>query len=243
MEKDLAGLNVTPDEVTFMYQHLTEGPVEGQIEEYLRNNPDVEPFLNGYPSHIRFYFEDSKYQELVFPREPNIFIFPRLKYRGMFTAAHQKHFDEQINLLEAIISKPEIENVHSVPVLPIQANQQMFSAKRKNVAFQRYGMGVSFVTQFGNVGDEVKGDELVYVYQGRTNDKRYYVSVYYPVTTNSIPEKLKKPSVEQLTDSKLLLDYQSNLEKGINQIPNDAFNPPLNQVDTMVNSIEIHEDL
>jgi len=73
-----------------------------------------------------------------------------------------------------------------IPFMPWADMGQAFIAKRKIVRF-RNGRGVLFLTQYGQEKLPINNANLVYSFQGLTDDNAWYVSAVFPVGAAGLP--------------------------------------------------------
>jgi hypothetical protein len=89
----------------------------------------------------------------------------------------------------------------------------------------------------------VTNEGLFYTYQGFTNDGKWYVSLFYPIATNLLPGTfMDTPAAKDL--AAFAKDYDRYLTKTVRMLSSLgplAFNPRLDALDRMVQSIVIRE--
>ena len=87
----------------------------------------------------------------------------------------------------------QIAAEQSAPFLPLDNTQQLIHARVRELSFQN-GQGITFLTQSGQSYTPIRNQELIYTYQGLTQDGKYYVAAVLPVTLLSLPTQEKPPA-------------------------------------------------
>lgn len=134
----------------------------------------------------------------------------------------QEKFNSKILLIKKFINS---DASNSLDVLPSQNADQKLIVKKQKIAFNG-GYGVRFISFYTQEDSKVNGDELLYVFQGLSNDENYLISAVIAIkantfqTTNSIEEskiQLNKisdndfaPSVESLDHIFTSFDFKIN---------------------------------
>lgn len=102
--------------------------------------------------------------------------------------------------------------------------------------------GYRFVGRWAQDANPVTADtRLWYTYQGFTNDGRYLVSFWYPVTTAELPQQAEMPAAEM---EKFNRDPQAYIEaqaEMLNALAPADWLPDLTQLDELVGSLRIEE--
>jgi hypothetical protein len=174
--------------------------------------------LNGYPV-----------AEHAF--QPQIFVYPVEDFKSANPAAAQ-----MINSLQALLASPQ--EIQDMPFLPLFNAKQMMHTHLQYLDFQN-GKGLRYLTQFSQGIVPANNRELIYTYQGLTDDGKYYVAAVLPVTHPSLPadEKLTEAELEKLASD--YPQYLADLAGNLNQQPANSFSPDLTQLDAMMSSVEV----
>lgn len=102
------------------------------------------------------------------------------------------------------------------------------------------GMGVRFVTQYGQAAWPINNTDLFYAFQGLTNDGAYLINAVLPVTHSSLPpdgESHIGDDYEGFIDG--YEDYLVAMKPSLDSQPPDSFNPGLQALDAMMGSFQI----
>jgi hypothetical protein len=100
--------------------------------------------------------------------------------------------------------------------------------------------GYRFVGRWMQDPNPVINQNLRYVYQGYTNDGKYLVSFWYPVSTSALPDEVSELSAEQqeqfANDS---LAYIAGEAERLNNLSPADWEPDLDQLSALVASLQI----
>jgi hypothetical protein len=126
-----------------------------------------------------------------------------------------------------------------LPFIPLYNATQMFRSQAEWLEFGN-GRGARFITMYGQSVNTVSNQELVYTFQGMTNDRRYYVSAILPVTATILSDSPPEMTLEEW--EALSARYQAYLDEtaiALNALEADAFSPSLAELDRLVQSLTI----
>lgn len=131
-----------------------------------------------------------------------------------------------------------------IPELPLNeffhtCDHQQFVANAKQLNFQN-GAGSRFVTVYG-IQDmaPVGNNSLTYLFQGLTNDNKYYLKVIVRVSHDQLPQVGEIPSeVYAATDYSIVDQYFQTFEDTLNQNEADYL-PALDWVDSFIQSLRV----
>ena len=124
-------------------------------------------------------------------------------------------------------------------VLPIFPQTNAVCAIAAGMRYQNFqwGSGMRFVSAFAQGPAPVAPEELVYLYQGISDDGRYYVAARFPVTLDSASAaKLGQPPSPD-SDLDTSTKWNRGFAEQLRQLPDGAYVPSLNSLDAMVGSI------
>jgi len=145
--------------------------------------------------------------------------------------------DELNKLIEILDNKPKNSDLHPIPwnhgAIFLNAKVSYFDFKN--------GRGIRFLGIGGQDIDTVNNTTLFYRFYGITNDDKYLISAYLPVTHNGLPDEQSDETINwlwgepdnwstYLSDSKEWLDSQDDL----------SYFPSLEKLDEMMASFEIN---
>jgi hypothetical protein len=191
-----------------------------------------------WPEHIRFTFaylrasEDlqaSRFAASFGP--PRIMIYSAEEYAQMSEFA-QAEIEELRSLLETRPAVVEGE----MPALPLINAAQVFHAQEEYVDFQN-GRGIRFISQYSQDVSPVFNRSLFYTFQGLTNDGAYYVSAFFPLSAEGLPDE---PTVEDYAAfGAQYQDYVKEISAQLDALSPEQFEPNLDVLDDVIGSVEI----
>ena len=131
-----------------------------------------------------------------------------------------------------------------VPELPLNeffhvCDHQQFNSNLAKVDFQN-GSGIRFVSVYG-VQDmvPVENEHLVYVFQGFTNDGKYFIKAVVRLSHSQLPEIGEIPAdVYAAADTSIVQQYFNGFEQMLNQNEAD-FSPALDWIDAFLGSLRV----
>lgn len=141
-------------------------------------------------------------------------------------------------LKEILLGKIPLSQTDALPVIPDAHAAQVLASQEKIIHFNG-GSGLRIITQYQSDVRPVNNAQLFYLFQGLSRDGRYYILArlwttlpFLPADANSdspvpaggIPFSMSNDYIQQITDL-------------INAAPPDQFNPTLNTLDSLIQSI------
>ena len=219
-------------------------PVLVPAEPYDESQP---PGPTGLPAHIEILFgvtEPSQRQ----PSDPIMYIIPVDAYRVMWDEAGNPSVSTAI---EDIFSRTNILNVPELTdgyaALPFD---ETVGALDVAVQLDRTGApitsatisGYRFVGRWQQSPNPVTNQGLRYVYQGFTNDGRYLVSFFYPVTSPTLPMSaadVPQDVMDQVNSDPVA--YMASQNEALNALTVEDWEPVLTTLDALVGSLQIEE--
>ncbi len=186
-----------------------------------------------YPTYFEFTF--NNYTVADHFHTPKIIVYPVNEYRAISSYAA-----ENIDSLHlALINHPAGGVISNLPFLPMWPAAQIFSAQVGYFDFQN-GSGVRYLTMYGQAIYPVDNQNLIYTYQGLTNDGRFYISAVLPVVHLGLPED---GSIQMEDD---YMAFEANWETYINETVNwlnaqepGSFFPGIDLLDVMMASFKV----
>ena len=160
--------------------------------------------------------------------QPQIFVYPVADM-----TASNEGMGMMVADLEALLGSHNPGE--SLPYLPFYNAAQVFHTQVQFLGFTN-GSGVRFLTQFSQGFVKINNYDLIYTFQGLTNDGQYYIAAVLPVTHPDLPDD------NIINDDDLRDDvpaYLANLAATLDQQPADSFMPDLNLLDAMMRSMEV----
>jgi len=184
--------------------------------------------LQGYPANSSFHV-------------PQIFVYPAQQY-----AAANQSAAESMKRLQAILLKPETQYTNDVlPYVPFFNAGQVFAAQEKVIGFKG-GIGIRIVTQYAQDVSPINNGGFFYHFEGLTNDGMYYIVCILPTSLPSLPADNDPASAlpaggirfpQNNAAGSSFENYFKQVTELVNSASPDQFNPSLNTLDALIQSI------
>lgn len=220
--------------VSFSFDQQLAQSAQG---ETLKAVPVTEgPALGGAsPTAIRFSFNGEKAQEFFNPNLAQVWVFKREDWTKLDPSTAKS-----VEALQAILKDKPTNFENEIPVLPLIPASQVFRVRPHYLDFQN-GSGVAFITYYAQDVSPVQANQIFYAFQGLTNDGKYYVAAFYPVTTALLPKRAEDALGGATYDewAKNYSTYLANLVKDLNGLVPAAYAPNLRLVDQMIQSLNV----
>jgi hypothetical protein len=191
------------------------------------------PYWQALPDRTQITLIDYPISEAQY--KPQIFIYPVNQYRLKGETAG-KVIDALKNLLQGKpagqAATPVLGQQDQFPFLPLNNARQIFHGQVNYFAFKD-GRGVRYLTQFSQGINPINNHDLIYTYQGLTNDGEYYISAILPVNSSILASGTSATPGQ---------DYNVYIAGLVQQFDNSQptdFKPVLTYMDDMMESFEI----
>lgn len=212
-------------------------------------------FYEYHPEHPAFVFAGdyaAQHSESFFS-EPEMRIYPIDDYRAIINQSEdlRRVIDQEFeSLKEALKNKPTSFS-YEAPFVAVLEAGQLFQAKVKYISF-RNGKGILYLTYFCNdptQGCEINNQALSYIFQGLTDDVRYFIYATFPVKTISLP--LSDPPEDEFgcfnpkgnpTFDEMFIackKYGQKVGGRLEPLPAANFEPSLELFDQLIQSLSI----
>jgi hypothetical protein len=211
--------------------------------EQIANHHDEPPFMNGYPDHILFNLSQQMSDGAANPSVPQLRVIPVESFRALYRAGERAAFDRQITTLQGVIRKGKLEYSDTLDILPTVEAAPLFFANSTVLSFHG-GHAVRYVTQYAQEQSVIANGDIFVSVQGLTDDGKYYLAAYLPVTTRVLPSSFDDlPKATQQTiygdDADSYRSYVEKMVGVLNLLKPTDFEPDLSKLDRLIESIEI----
>ena len=186
------------------------------------------PWWDMLPEHIVLTLEGYPVEDHLM--QPQIFIFP---------VQEMSAYENVGNIaadLEALLQSQQPGRI--LPYLPLYNAGQVMHAQVKFLDFQS-GSGVRYLTQFDQALLPINNDELLYTYQGLTRDGRFYVAAVLPLNLPGLPADANVSDATPPEFFNNFPQYMADMVMNLNQADASVYNPDLNALDALVQSIQV----
>lgn len=189
------------------------------------------------PTHYRFTLTGYPREETF--HEPRIFIYPATEYAQMNDGAA-----EQIENTRRILAGGTML-LETLPRVPSFNAQPLIAAQIQRLPFQN-GDGVRSLTQYAQYAAPINNHELFYHFTGLTSDGEAFIVAILPIRAPILAEDEKPDAsvpeggVPIPTELGINTTYYVSVTERLNSLAPDAFEPTLNQLDALIQSLLVH---
>jgi hypothetical protein len=191
------------------------------------------------PGHLQVSLGDYYVLQGKF-HQPQIYVYPATEYAVLVPGAF-----ESMHRLRNIMSAVVPMTPDQLPTVPFLNAAQVFASTIQAISFQN-GSGVRFLTEYAQYFAPVNNHELVYHFQGFSDDGEYYIIAILPITA---------PVLAQTSDAGALVPvggiaypdindpnadfqaYYASVTDLLNATSPDAFTPSISQLDALIQSM------
>lgn len=203
------------------------------------------PGPKGLPEHIEILFGATTPADRE-PGTPVMYIIPVDAYRQMWDAAGNPSVSKAMDqIFKYTYVLPSPAPISGMPALPSEEiagyndlSVQVGRAVHDEASASKNGYRL--VGRWAQDANPVTNQGLKYVYQGFTNDGKYLVAFFYPVSTSELPDTAAQVTAEQMAafnaDPTTSINESAEM---LNGLPASAWDPDLEQLDALVGSLEI----
>lgn len=198
-------------------------------------DPNVPGGLSmGGPEHTAFAFNGEMLTNEVNPFQPQVRVYPADALKALDPA-----IAGEVVALKTLLSVDHTSLNDPIPVVPPFNAEQVIHPQIKYLKFKD-GEGVRFVTTYAQNPAPITNDGLFYTFQGLSADGETYVTVFWPVRTDQLPNTIQDANI---TDDAAFMagfeQYRADVAAMLNDLPPAAFTPNLTTLDQMIESLTV----
>lgn len=227
---------VTLNNVSFT---LPIGVANDAQSEMVAATPGTEsdPWWGIAPAHLQFKLTGYQLQGQIL--EPQILVYPAEEYAQMENSPAAAQIERLKNILAGAAPSKD-----TLPMVGSFNAGQIFAAHIQVIDFKS-GKGVRYLTEYAQYAAPVNNYEMVYEFQGLTNDGKYYIIAVLPVSSSILAENEKPDAaippggVPIPSGGMPDAPYYDAVTAALNAMYPDSFNPSLFQLDTLISSITV----
>jgi hypothetical protein len=186
-----------------------------------------------YPAHTELTIQNYPLTRTQFPSQ--IWIYPVSRFSELLP----DYFPPRLSELQRLIASDTWGN-GVLPFLPANPQIQTFHIHETALSFQG-GKGFRFITDYSDGPMPISNRNILYTFQGLTDDGKYWVAVTLPISSPILPaDDTTLP--EGYTQESLMLNYSSYASQVRDALAGQApgsFFPTLDSLDSLVRSITI----
>jgi hypothetical protein len=147
-------------------------------------------------------------------------------------------------LKEILLGKISLSQTDALPVIPDANAAQVIASQEKIIHFNG-GSGLRIITQYQSDVRPVNNEQLFYLFQGLSRDGKYYLIARLNTTLPFLPADANSDSpvpAGGIPFSMSNENYIQQITDLINAAPPDQFNPTLNMLDSLIQSISTQQE-
>jgi hypothetical protein len=165
--------------------------------------------------------------------QPQVLVYPVQDY-----AAMDENAAAMIEQLRTILGDNSPTFPDKLPHLPIFNAEQLLHAQVKRLDFGS-GKGIRYLTQYAQAFVPINNNELLYTFQGLTNDGKYYVSVQLPISS-PLMDSMSQPNFnDPAFTGEQYVTYLQGVTTTLNSMASPFFSPSTDMLDQLVLSIVV----
>ncbi|MBN8581078.1 MAG: hypothetical protein J0L96_10435 [Anaerolineae bacterium] len=210
-------------------------------KEYPRNDSENAPYWDKTPGHLQVSLNDYYILQGKF-HQPQIYVYPAMPYVELVPATF-----ESMHRLRNVMNAAAPITADQLPTVPFFNAAQVFASNIQAVSFQN-GSGIRFLTEYSQYYAPVNNHELVYHFQGFTDDGEYYIIAILPITAPVLAETSDTGAIipsggiayPDINDPNAdFLGYYASITDLLNATSPDAFTPSISQLDALIQSMQV----
>ena len=242
---DVSDAGLDPDQISLDTQGLADAwqPVVVPAQPYDVSQP---PGPKGMPEHIEILFGVTDPADRQ-PGDPVMYIIPATAYRQMWEENGNLAVSRTMEMIDQLsymlTSDPETAGYPALPYEEIGSGYndlavQVGRATATDASASKNGY--RFVGRWMPDANPVTNEGMRYVYQGFTNDGKYLVSFWWPVTTSQLPTTASDVPQEDMDafNNDAQAELQTKAEM-LNGLSTSDWEPDLAALDALVGSLQI----
>jgi hypothetical protein len=210
-------------------------------KEYPRKDSEDAAYWDKTPGHLQVSLNDYYVLQGKF-HQPQIYVYPAMPYVELVPAAF-----ESMHRLRNVMNPVAPITADQLPAVPFFNAAQVFASNIQAVSFQN-GSGVRFLTEYAQYAAPVNNNELVYHFQGFTNDGEYYIIAILPITAPVLAETSDAgaplppggiPYPFMADPNADMQAYYASITDLLNATSPEAFTPSISQLDALIQSMQV----
>lgn len=227
-------LNAEFGGVSFSFNSAIAQSAQGVTLPAVAIDPNVPGGLSmGGPEHVAFSFNGAPITSDVSPFQPQVRVYPTDALQAL-----DPNIAREILGLKTLLQVKPQTIAETVPVLPVFNAQQVLHPQLKYLSFKN-GEGVRFVTFYAQDPSPVTNDGLFYTFQGLSSDGKHYITAFFPIRTDKLPNTYKDVEIKD-SDAwmKQFDQYLQTTDAMLSTLPSDAYTPNLDTLDQIITSLK-----
>jgi len=202
------------------------------------------PGIQGMPPHILLTFDGETPEDAVANNGRRLYIFPTQAYVNLFNDAGQTIVADQVTRLQDLIAQAEGRAEPPTENMPILPPPTSFMDRWVQFSDLNFGVGsgVRYVTDspYRLDASPWTNESMSYVYQGLSDNGLFYVSLIWPVATESLPNTMAdvpEDVAAQAANADTYAAYVQETTATLNALAAGDWTPDLTALDALVQSL------
>jgi hypothetical protein len=246
LKKEVVFENISFTYDTDLFSKVRSEIIQAQPLKDATHKPD-----SVYPQHINFTLASNSKNKST--SEISVYLVEEYKQAHSVEKHYVNIVAQNFKELKRILEKPQRITASSkteLPFIKLVDAGQVFHARTKVVNFQN-GKGLLFLTQYTQDAFAlINNQQIEYIYQGLSDDRKYFIFMSFPVSTSELPEDYDDKnhgnyvSVDKFSGSfgenqKPYLEYTNRIAVELDKLPAGRFEPDLSKIESLINSLKI----
>ena len=191
------------------------------------------------PAHVLVTFDYASPDDVMQGADARwIAIYPVAAYRDQWAGQENDIVATTLDALQSLLADQPDAPDAPMPVLPPVPATNDLAVQPAYVDFGS-GSGVRFVGRYVQAADPIYNGQLLYVYQGLTDDGRYLVSMQWPVTAAGLTDDPATVPTADYATADAFEAYRAEIVDQLNGLSADEWTPSLDALDALVNSLTL----
>ncbi len=200
--------------------------------------PAVTPIPGGMPGGVAPRHVEFRFVKFVgagkFNIAPRILVYPIEAFVALL-----EFVGEDVMRLDQLLSERPRTADGPLPYLPSAGAGQVFHARLGYLDFQD-GAGIRYLTQFAQNVTVINNEEILYTFQGLTEDGQHYVVAIFPIATAGLPRDFETGRADLPADyNQNYRGYLDGVARELEELSASDFEPDLGRLDAMLQSLVI----
>lgn len=232
--------------VSFRYDRTVFGNVKSETVPAQRLEERNDKPDGVAPEYVHFTFEHGRLDN-----DAHVSVYPLNEFPKAYSVNSKlvKSMEENIKGLKEVIKDPSYRLLGQIPHLPFRDASDNFYVRVRQFKFLN-GQGILFVTHWTQGAALVSNRNLVYRFEGITDDGKYYVTAETPVTVGFLPfdppfrfegftyehlfEAYRRPEAKRRYE-----DYLKSITDRLKKLEPQDFYPNLGKFESIIASLKV----
>ena len=229
--------NVTCNELSFYLDPALGNDYQCETvpENSSSDLPQGMAYVFIYPPHTELTIQNYPLTHTQFP--PGIWVYPVSRFSELLPDI----IPPRVSDLKRLISSGTWSS-GELPFLPANPQTQTFFIHENGISFNG-GQGVRFITEYSDGPNPISNLNILYTFQGLTDDGRYWVAATFPISSPILPANYDTLP-EGYTQESLILNYSSyvgDVKDALGAQAPGSFSPTLDILDSLVKGITLNQ--